>query len=395
MNKEHLLQLLHKYFNNTIEQEECKELFQYIDEGDKDILSDAVDELLFQDGGEVNFDNLQAENIFKRISADPRFAGHQHAKWYQSRWLKVAAILLVSLSFGIYFNFFTVKTLNNVQVTYSAPVQALTPIVPGSSKAILTLANGQRIPLNSTTNEEISRQAGINISKNKDGQVFCYASVASTEKQPTINRIETPKGGEFQIVLADGTKVWLNSASSLTFPDSFSGDKREVKLTGEGYFEVAKDRKKKFLVNANDATIEVLGTHFNISSYQDEGSILTTLLEGSVKLSKNNNHVILKPGQQASVAHTASQIKVSEIDVAEVMAWKNGIFFFKREEVKSVMKKVARWYDIEVEYRGNMQGKVLQGTISRFENIEKLMNAFELTGALHYKIEGRRVIIMN
>jgi transmembrane sensor len=395
MNKEHLLQLLHKYFNNTIEQEECKELFQYIDEGDKDILSDAVDELLFQDGGEVNFDNLQAENIFKRISADPRFAGHQYAKWYQSRWLKVAAILLVSLSFGIYFNFFTVKTHNNVQVTYSAPVQALTPIVPGSSKAILTLANGQRIPLNSTTNEEISRQAGINISKNKDGQVFCYASVASTGKQPTINRIETPKGGEFQIVLADGTKVWLNSASSLTFPDSFSGDKREVKLTGEGYFEVAKDRKKKFLVNANDATIEVLGTHFNISSYQDEGSILTTLLEGSVKLSKNNNHVILKPGQQASVAHTASQIKVSEIDVAEVMAWKNGIFFFKREDVKSVMKKVARWYDIEVEYRGNMQGKVLQGTISRFENIEKLMNAFELTGALHYKIEGRRVIIMN
>jgi transmembrane sensor len=395
MNKEHLLQLLHKYFNNTIEQEECKELFQYIDEGDKDILSDAVDELLFQDGGEVNFDNFQAENIFKRISADPRFTGHQHTKWHQSRWLQVAAILLVSLSFSLYFYLSDSKTYSNEQVSHSAPAKAPNPIVPGSSKAILTLANGQRIPLNGTTNEEISKQAGISISKNKDGKTFCYASVASTAKQPTINRIETPKGGEFQIVLADGTKVWLNSASSLTFPDSFSGDKREVKLTGEGYFEVAKDRKKKFLVNVNDATIEVLGTHFNISSYQDEGSILTTLLEGSVKLSKNNNHVILKPGQQASVAHTASQIKVSEIDVAEVMAWKNGIFFFKREDVKSVMKKVARWYDIDVEYRGNMQGKVLQGTISRFENIEKLMNAFELTGALHYKIEGRRVIIMN
>jgi len=264
---------------------------------------------------------------------------------------------------------------------------------PGTNKAILTLARGQRINLSDATNGQLFQQQGIKIIKAKSGKVvFEYSGSENVIGQNTIT---TPNGGQWQIKLPDGSQVWLNAASSLAFPTSFSrGVNRIVKLTGEGYFEVAKDATHPFIVISDDQRIEVLGTHFNINSYTDEPSLKTTLIEGRVKVSVlgNSSSMILKPNDQSSVIK--HQITVHEVDPAEALAWKNGYFKFEDEPISSIMRKLARWYDVEVEYEGTKSDGGLNGIISRNKNISQVLKALEATKTVHFKIEGRRVTVM-
>nr|WP_305121106.1 FecR domain-containing protein [Pedobacter xinjiangensis] len=208
-----------------------------------------------------------------------------------------------------------------------------------------------------------------------------------------MNTIETPKGGEYQVILPDGTKVWLNSASVLTFPARFTLKNRSVKLIGEAYFEVAKDKQRPFQVNLGRTTVEVLGTHFNIAAYHDDPEIKTTLLEGSVKISGFSKKVVLQPGEQASVAN--DDISVSHPKLTEVMAWKNGYFSFNNEDIKSIMKKVSRWYDVDVEFVGNISSQQFGGTFNRSKTVEELLAHLEVLGTIKFKMKGRRIIVMN
>jgi transmembrane sensor len=279
-------------------------------------------------------------------------------------------------------------------------------ISTGSNTATLTLANGKKIKLSAVAAGQISTEAGVSISKSKDGKLIYSVLERNIKVSDTIqlNTLSTAVGETYQIRLPDGTRVWLNAASSLKYPANFGvGSKRKVQLSGEAYFEVAKlERKTKGSVNTHvpfsvvtdKQEIEVLGTHFNISSYQEESTEKTTLLEGAVRVSLLNassKNVNLLPNQQAVL--TAGKLSMYEVDAAESVAWKNGKFTFDHEDINSIMRKVARWYNIEVVYQDNLEGVKLTGSISRFENISKLLEILENTKQVHFKIDGKRIIV--
>jgi ferric-dicitrate binding protein FerR (iron transport regulator) len=314
---------------------------------------------------------------------------HKKAAFF-SRWVAAAAILFVT-SIGGYFLLH--KPEDATRIAQSIPKK--NSILPGSNKAVLTLAGGKRIELTSAKNGQLATQGNTVITKAADGQIVYNTTGNSTQPINNYNTVTTPNGGQYQIVLPDGTQVWLNAASSITYPAVFAGKERLVQLSGEAYFEVAKNPSKPFRVNVNGKQqVEVLGTHFNIEGYADDSNIKTTLLEGSVKLSYKAKSAMLKPGQMA-VNDLDRSLFIKQADIEEVMAWKNGLFVFNDENIKDAMKKAARWYDVDIEYRGNILKKKLGGTVSRYKNITDLLDNISKTGTIHYKLQGRRVILMN
>jgi ferric-dicitrate binding protein FerR (iron transport regulator) len=274
-------------------------------------------------------------------------------------------------------------------------VAITTDIAPGKNIAILTLSNGTKINLSGAGNGQIANQAGIRIVKTASGQIT-YEKVdgSANASDAKSNSIAVPKGGQWQVVLPDGSKVWLNSATSFSYPLTFAKQKeRIVQLTGEAYFEVAKDRLHPFIVKTDKQTVEVLGTHFNINSYPDEPSVKTALAEGRVKVSGNNGKTaILIPGQQAIL--TNGVITVAKADIEEALAWKNGYFRFNDENIESTMRKLSRWYNIDVQYGIGISTDGMNGKVSRYKNISQVLNALEATKTVHFKVEGRRVTVL-
>ena len=266
-------------------------------------------------------------------------------------------------------------------------------IVPGTNKAILKLSNGATIELDSTHSGVFAKDEGVEIVQTADGQI-AYKKNQKLSSASTINTLSTPVGGQYQLRLEDGTEVWLNAASSISFPTAFSDNERSVEVKGEVYFEVKRDPSKPFKVNFNGNTITVLGTHFNVMAYEDEDLNRVTLLEGSVNLSNASSQSKLVPGQQAVVNRHTSAIENRKVNVEEAIAWKKGFFFFENENIESIMRKLSRWYNTTTDYQGDMKGKEFSGTVSRFENISEVLDLLEETGTIHYKINARRITIM-
>lgn len=300
-------------------------------------------------------------------------------------WAKIAATAVVAfafISFGLYTYLDKNKPIQQYKVAAKADIR------PGKNKAVLRLANGQTINLNSdkkgivVKTDELVYNDGTQINTNT-----LNAKVAAN------NIIATPVGGQYQIILQDGTKVWLNSASSLSYPTRFTGGERKVEITGEAYFEVAHLKAMPFKVMSKGQTVEVLGTHFNVMAYDNEEAIKTTLLEGSVKVSNKSTAKHLVPGQQAQV--TGQHITIAKnVDLEEVISWKNGYFKFN-EDIKSIMNKISRWYDIDVIYKPGVDlNQTFSGEISKSRNVSALLKVMELTGNVNFKIEGRRIIVM-
>src|SRR5690606_8187865 len=305
--------------------------------------------------------------------------------------LAAAAIVLIALSFTI--NQFIIRDATVVKQA------ANKEIGPGGNKAYLTLSNGERISLTDAENGDIANQSGITITKTDDGQLV-YSVAHETEKDNpviTYNTISTPNGGQFKIILPDGSNVWLNAESSLTYPTAFSSlEERKVDLTGEAYFEVAHDSKKPFIVHTASSkgmsqNIEVLGTHFNVNSYENEEVVKTTLLEGSVRIKTPQSQLVLKPNQQSSLKNGG--LSVANVDVEEAVAWKNGRFMFDNEKIESIMRKVARWYDVEIEFKDVDKDQVFSGSVSKYASVDKVLEKLELTGAVQFRIDGRRIIV--
>jgi len=220
-------------------------------------------------------------------------------------------------------------------------------------------------------------------------------SVLAGKGALVYNRIQVPYGGQYQLELPDGTKVWLNAGSSLRYPVSFTGHERKVELTGEGYFEVAKNKTMPFRVQTSKQVVEVLGTHFNINAYNDDPSVKTTLLEGSVKVTQNTmgTFKMLKPGQQSVLKNNELQVK--EADTEEAVAWKNGLFLFNDQSLDEIMHQVSRWYDLQIVFDDvSLKTQRFGGSISRFKNVSQLLQVLESTGSVHFKIEGRRLTAM-
>ena len=306
------------------------------------------------------------------------------------RWMAAASILAVIGGAGLYFWNARKAGRDAAGGVSEVAVAARKDLMPGSNKATLLLGDGSAVNLGTVHNGVIRQVAGTRIKK-QDGQLI-YAVSAATAA-PETNTIETPRGGQYQVVLPDGTKVWLNAATSLTYPTAFTGRDRQVQLKGEAYFEVTENKDKPFVVMVGEMRVNVLGTHFNVMAYDDEGAIKTTLLEGAVSVTKGQASHLLESGQQASLDRLSGVFKMLDVDVNEVVAWKNGVFEPGGETIEPLMREMARWYDVDVEYQGKPTEQHFRGSISRSANASEVFKMLELTGAVHFTIEGKKVIV--
>lgn len=372
--KNYFRDILAKYRQHKSSLEETKFLETYYDMFE-------VNEDLINSENEPLFSELK-EDIKAKI--DQQIAGPK-VKKLNYGWLKYAAAVLLLVSVSIYF--FSDQQKSDPITQMDAAIS------PGGNNAILTLANGKKIALNDAAKGEISKQSGISVSKSKDGElIYTVVSREGDElSENTHNTISTPKGGQYTIILSDGTKVMLNSASSMTFPTSFKAADRRVELNGEAYFEVAKDKNKRFRVISGLQTVEVLGTHFNVNAYGDEKIIKTTLLEGAVKVFTAKKSVLIEPGEQA-VLDKADENSIAKhlVNINKETSWINGIFSFEGDDLKSVMRQVARWYDVNVIYTGPISEEKYFGEISRSSRLSEVIKILELNN-VKFEVAGKTI----
>lgn len=386
--------LIERFHNKTITDAEHEELLDLLANDKnaraarkffKEVMDNQPEDAAhFSDGksAELLQSILQPKPVVRRIH------------WF--KWAGVAAAACILMIMGIWM--WPSKTTVTPPPAIVQEKTSVPDFEPGNrNKAILILADNSSIVLDSTGAGVLSTQGNARITKSNDGQIIYNNAGASSET--LYNTLKIPNGGEYQLVLSDGSRVWLNSASTLRFPVQFSGDTREVELSGEAYFEIAKNKAKPFKVHFNNSEVEVLGTHFNVNAYDNETRQAVTLLEGSVRVSKAPNAAIIKPGQQATIDPT-NRIGVQQVNAEDAIAWKNGYFMFVDEDIKSIMRKLARWYDFTPEYQGNVEGEHFAAMISRYRNISDVLKMFESTGTIKFQIipgdasgKGKKIII--
>ncbi|MEJ5145355.1 FecR family protein [Sphingobacterium sp. MYb388] len=373
--------LAHKWLNNTISSEEGLEFNQWYREG--------LENPVFIHGKYAKTEEELRDRIYQVIDRNI------HKKRRSGRWLRTvaAAFVVLNICAGIYLY------SNNDQelVITNSSTQDLPP---GTDQATLTLSDGRRVQLSDVGhNDQLADQGGVVISKTADGQLIYHVSTSAKADPKGVvsyHTIETPQGGQYQVVLPDGTHVWLNAASSFRYPTSFpKTGRREVQLSyGEAYFEVSPDTEQPFIVSSGRQQLEVLGTHFNVSAYTEDATVKTTLLEGKVKLTDrlSKEEVMLRAGQQAQLSGTGIQVKT--LDEANMDLWKDGKFTFNNERMLSVMQQIARWYKIKVVFQDPVQDVRLNGSVSRFEHLSTLLSKLEQTGLVSFRREGDNLVIM-
>lgn len=385
MQKETLRTLLDKYHHHQLSEAEWQELNEWYHRlhfGEQDFNA-----WIAEAGSEAKLADQLYSN-FEQMIAGRQSKGKSRLIYR----LAAAAAILLTMGAGIYYFYLPQKKPGTPDTRISSTQEP--KILPGSDKAVLILGNGKQIILSEANTGKLAEQGQTAIRKTADGEITYHAPIKEGSQELIINTIATPRGGKYSLILADGTKVWLNSASSLKFPASFNGDRREVQLSGEGYFEVAHDVAKPFIVLSVGQSIEVVGTHFNVNAYADEPQIQTTLLEGSVKVISHDQVKTLKPGQQSRLTTGGEQIDIHEVNTEDVVAWINGYFLFQNENIQSVMRKISRWYDVEVEFaKGQQFSEQYGGSITRYSDVSKVLRMLEITGQVKFRIEGRRIIV--
>lgn len=388
--------LFNLYYTRQATANEVQELFQLLKEHAVD--DEQLTALMQKEWEGLNvpenlFDKHKSEAILKNILTAQRAADDSPRikSVYLSAWFKIAATVLLTLSIGTYFYIKKTQQVVPLLVKAQLPHDAL----PGENKAILTLANGSTVVLDDKQNGLVAKQGNTLIIKSKDGQVG-YKPTDSTlaGAQIAYNTISTPRGYQYQVVLPDGSRVWLNAASSLRFPTQFKGKERDVEITGEAYFEVAKNPDMPFIVKVNREEVRVLGTHFCIMAYDDERFLKTTLLEGSIKLTSAKSANILKPGNQALLNQAGDVSIIEDADVDEAVAWKNGFFQFKDANIEGIMRQAARWYDLNVSYRGKMPERQFTGKIPRNVKLSEMLSMFKYAG-INFNIEANHITVIN
>jgi ferric-dicitrate binding protein FerR (iron transport regulator) len=316
------------------------------------------------------------------------------------RWVAAASII-VMLGVGGYLVFFR-SSFDSAQDDGRKVATMHDVAAPKETRAVITLADGTKVYLDSVNNGTIAQQNDVNVVKSENGAIS-YQPLAASKGEVVYNTLFNPRGSKvIDMTLSDGSHVWLNAGSSVKYPVAFIGTERKVEITGEAYFEVAHDASKPFIVSKGETSVTVLGTHFNVNAYDDEESLKVTLLEGSVRVGIGNpelgirkgKEVTIKPGEQAVVGVGNSELGIRRnIDLDEVMAWKNGLFSFNNTDLKTVMRQVARWYDVDVEYQGNIPSKKFVGEIDRTMPVSKVLQMMEYIG-VKFKIEGKKVTVM-
>jgi len=376
MKTDEYIKLYQKYLAGQCTDEELQQLFSYEDGFS---LQETDEEL---DDEELK--NRIQTRIEQTIYPIKRF----------KTWYKYTAAAAVAAAVLLLYWF--VVTDSKEQQLARIPVAKPKQVPAADSTAVmLTLANGEVISLNDAKNGLISADRTSQINKTADNEIAYKAKDNWDYLSTAINKLYVPKGSQYKLTLADGTKVWLNANSTLYYPSAFRGLERSVELSGEAYFEVARNEKMPFVVKTKETRVQVLGTHFNVSAYADDENESTTLTEGSVKVTQAKNSVMLKPGQQSIATTKQKELNVKTADLQKTLAWKDGYFLFKEDNLQDVMKQIARWYNIDVTYQTTAEGKTFGGIYSKSKGLDELLKGLELTGLVNFKLEGRRVIVMD
>ena len=379
--------LVEKQASKTISNDEKSELFGllYSKENEPEIKL-LIEQVYKSTGEEIQMREQAANEIVKWILKTGKKPASIVRLHNRTLYRIAAAAIILFLAIGAYF----IKSKSD-DVKQVAKLEMKTDVAPGQEGAVLTLADGSKIILDSTQHGLIAQQGS---SKVVEGEKGISYQTNSIEQKVVYNTMSTPKGRQYSLVLSDGSKVWLNAGSSIRFPSAFIGKERSVQITGEVYKKKKKNASMPFRVTVNDMTVQVLGTHFDINSYADENYIKTTLLEGKVQVLRNGSIVELKPGQQARINRTGNQPinLVNDADLDEVMAWKNGLFHFNSSSLQEVMKQIVRWYDVDVVYQGKIPERKFDGEISRGSNLSQVLKILEET-KIHYTIEDRKLIV--
>ena len=389
MEKEKLQALIQKYLRGEATAEEKAIIAQWYDSFPDD---EPITHIVA--GRDDAEENLRMK-MLQRLRHDLQFSEtpslRSPVRKLFTRWTVAAAAILCFIAGGIYL----LKDSNSKTDTAKASekVNPLQPgdIAPGGNKAVLQLADGRTIELDTASTGFLANQGAAQINLVTKGQVS-YQSAAEINAPVFYNTLLTPAGGQYNITLPDGTRVWLNAVSSIYFPTSFNGDERVVKITGEAYFEVAPDKTKPFKVQYENAEVTVLGTHFNINAYTDEKDARVTLLEGNVQVRQGNKLRQLKPGQQA-ITHASDLQLATGVDVAEVIAWKDGYFEFSSTDIETMMRQAARWYNIGVSYQGEKPRDRFTGRISRNVNLSEFLKILAYSD-VNFKMEDRQIILL-
>lgn len=417
-------ELLHKLLRNECTDEEKQQLFASVEQLNNDEELSALLEQAWNayDQPSHNLADTTTAAILQTILQQGRVVPmpvvRNHFNW---RRLAVAAAILLLVGLGSYFLFFNKKDIpaEIVKTVLPADIPA-----PQTNRASITLANGQTVYLDSTANGQLTMQGNVKLVKLADGQIAYQTANAAIVKEIQYNTLSNPRGSSvINMTLSDGSQVWLNAGSSITYPVAFMGNERKVQITGEAYFEVVHDAASPFKVHFNTpledggGEVEVLGTHFNINAYDDEEIIRTTLLEGKVKVSTvaNRQSSIIKPGQQAIIHHlpagrqgsplTSSDRVVragidhspltihDNVDLEAVMAWKNGLFSFDRADLQTVLRQLTRWYNVDAKYEGNIPQRTFGGDIGRDLTLSQVLKILE-KNEVHFRIEGKTIVVM-
>ncbi|WP_461789457.1 FecR family protein [Pedobacter sp.] len=373
-NQKHTLsQLYQDFLDNRTSPEQSEQLKELFGSGDEDVLRMLVSQALknVQTGLPAPLDEQQRlDNIYGRISSE--IGGEKPRKKKPILQLNYAIISAAAISLLILGTLLYLNRHNNISKQQTA--LAFSDVPPGSDKAILILSDGRKVSLNGTPDGELNEQ--VPVSRTADGLV--YGPSTNPAASQKYNTVQTPNGGQYRVVLPDGTKVWLNAASSLKYPISFGAFReRRVELVGEAYFEVAHNRVLPFRVVSRGQTVEVLGTHFNVNSYGDEKATATTLEEGSVRVIAGATATVIEPGEQA-VLDPEGKISVRDADMRSALAWKDGKIIFRDADIRSIMRQVSRWYDLEIVYAGKVPDRTFNGGVERTANLSSLLKILEL-----------------
>jgi ferric-dicitrate binding protein FerR (iron transport regulator) len=414
MEQDRISALIDRYITGQLTKDECGELDHLLSIPENNAIENELLARMEKEAqAPVEVDEGQVLSLFRNIISADRTGAEGTAVTiarippqipvWRTWW--AAASVIILLGAGI---FFWMHSKSRVAPTATSP--KVKDIAPGREGAVLTLADGSKVLLDSMHTGVISQQSGAAVVL-KSGQL-AYDATDRVPGEVAYNTLSTPKGRQFQLLLPDGTRVWLNSASSLRFPTVFAGKERRVEVWGEAYFEVAKNAHKPFLVTINTkAEVKVLGTHFNINAYDNEDKIKTTLLEGSVKITASQplsalsaTMAVLKPGQQAQLTQGKEDglengksakreiTVVNDVDVDKVMAWKNGLFNFEGMHLREVMKQLERWYDIDVAFEGDVPDIEFYGELSRNNTLNDVIEALKDVD-VHFRVDGRRLIV--
>ena len=394
MDKKSILTLLDRYLKSQSNTKEKEKLDEFFEENSNSIEASKSIE---------NVSKLE-DKIFNYIQFGIKEQVKKESTFNRMPYLQVAASILVIFLFSTTIYFYRSSLTSKSQLPIAQGVEKIEDKQPAKNIAILTLGNNSQIVLDEASNGEIAQESGVSILKTDKGELIYKirnSNKLSNNDLNKYNTISTPMGGKFKVILPDGSLVVLNAASTLKYPVHFDEKLRKVSFTGEAYFEIAKleDKRKKrvpFYVYSNDQIVEVLGTHFNINSYDNEEYSKTTLLEGSVKIINEKSAApakILKPGQQAVIKRGDIQTKIMIADEAQALAWKDGYFLFKNTNIKDVVNELERWYNIDIQYEDEMEFENITGYISRNVKISSVLKMLQLSGIVDYEISGSTIII--